>query len=328
MCRFDLATGTLDSTWHPQPAINNFGITSIVRTNDHIFIGGDFNVISGQNRKGVAAYDLNGVLAPFNQNSSSYEVLSLFPDGDNIWVGGNSYLLGGQTRYRIAQIKISNSAATCWDASSVSDTWSTVQAIHVAGDTVYAGPFGSPTLAVLVGGPLPQTPAAITGAAAVAAAQVATYSVPLVAGYTYAWSITGGSGSSTTNSIDVTWGAGPIGSVAVVVTNPGGANCSSDTVLLEVAIGSTAINGAAANEESAFTLFPNPTTGLVTVRLPPSTTGGRADVRVVDALGNIVFASVMKGAVGVLDLTPLSSGVYCVLMGTGRNVVARKLIKE
>ena len=35
-----------------------------------------------------------------------------------------------------------------------------------------------------------------------------TYSVPLVAGYTYTWSITGGSGSSTTNSIDVTWGAG------------------------------------------------------------------------------------------------------------------------
>jgi len=326
LCRFDLVTGALDSTWHPQPAINNFGITSIVRTNDHIFIGGDFDVISGQSRKGVAAYDLSGVLAPFDQNSSSYEVLSLYPDGDKIWVGGNSYLLGGQTRYRIAQINISNAAATCWNASAISNTWSTVQAIHVAGDTVYAGPFGSPTLAVLVGGPLPQTPAAITGPAFVAPAQVATYDVPLVAGYTYSWTITGGSGSSTTNSIDVTWGAGPSGSVEVVVNNPGGgSNCSSDAVSLQVAVGGTAIeDGAAA---SALSIFPNPTMGLVTLRRP-STNAGRADVRVVDALGNVALESVMNGAVHQLDLTQLPSGCYCVLIGTDGGALARRLIKN
>ncbi|MBP6699321.1 MAG: T9SS type A sorting domain-containing protein, partial [Flavobacteriales bacterium] len=308
------------------PAINNFGITSIVRTNDHIFIGGDFNVISGQSRKGVAAYDLNGLLAPFDQNSSSYEVLSLYPHGDNIWVGGNSYLLGGQTRYRIAQINIANSAATCWDASAISNTWSTVQAIHVAGDTVYAGPFGSPTLAVLTGGPLPPTPVAISGQAAVSSGQVAAYSVPLIAGYTYTWSITGGTGSSITNTINVTWGAGPIGSVEVVVNNPGGgSNCSSDAVLLQVAVGSTAIEDGA--EASALSIFPNPTTGLVTLRRP-STNSGRADVRVVDALGNVLVASVMNGAVCQLDLTQLPTGCYCVLIGTDGGALARRLIKD
>ena len=326
LCRFDLTTGELDSTWHPQPQVNNFGITAIVRTNDHIFIGGDFDVISGQSRKGVAAYELNGALAPFDQNSSSYEVLSLYPDGDRIWVGGNSYMLGGQTRYRIAQIDIASAAATCWNAASISNTWSTVQAIHVAGDTVYAGPFGTPNLAVLTGGPLPGTPASITGSAFASPGQMVTYSVPLVAGYTYTWSITGGSGSSTTNSIDVTWGAGPTGTVEVVVNNPGGgSNCSSDAVVLEVAIGGNAISDEGSAAERAFTLFPNPTTGLVTLR---SAIGGRADVRIVDALGNEVLTTVMQGHLSQLDLTQLPSGMYAVLIGADGGTVVRKLMME
>ncbi|MFZ1688283.1 MAG: T9SS type A sorting domain-containing protein [Flavobacteriales bacterium] len=329
LCRFDLATGELDSTWHPEPQTGSFaGISAIVRTNDHIFIGGNFDVISGQSRKGVAAYDLNGALAPFNQNSSSYEVLSLFPDGDKIWVGGNSYLLGGQSRYRIAQIKISTSAATCWDASTTSNTWSTVQALYVAGDTVYAGPFGSPQLAVFTGGPLPQTPSAITGPASVSGGQVAAYSVPLVTGYTYSWSMTGGSGASTTNSINVTWGAGPSGAVNVVVNNPGGgANCSSDTVSLPVAIGNTGINDTAADED-ALSIFPNPTTGLVTLRHPGSTIGSKMDVRVMDALGNVVLTSVLKATESQLDLSHLPSGFYCVLTGTDGEVLVGRVVRE
>ena len=327
LCRFDMVTGALDSTWHPQPVIGNFGVNSIVRTNDHIFIGGNFHTISGQSRKGVAAYNLDGTLAAFNQNSSSSEVLSLYPDGDHIWVGGNSYLMGGQSRYRIAQIQISNSAASCWDASATSSTWSTVQAIHVAGDTVYAGPFGSPELTVFVGSPAPQTPVAITGLASVAQAQAATYTVPQVAGCTYTWTITGGTGTSTTNSINVVWGAGPIGSVSVVVNTAGITNCSSNSVTLDVSIsGTSAINE---NEEAGtFSLFPNPTTGLVSLRRPPSASGGSADVRVLDVLGNVVLTSQMKGEVSQLDLTPLPSGFYFVLIGMEGGMLAKRLIKN
>lgn len=328
LCRFDMVTGALDSTWHPQPNVGDFGVNSIVRTNDHIFIGGDFDMISGQTRKGVAAYNPDGTLAAFNQNSSSSEVLSLYPDGDHIWVGGNSYLLGGQTRYRIAQIQISNSVASCWDASATSSTWSTVQALYVAGDTVYAGPFGPPNLAVFVGSPAPQTPTAISGPASVAPAQAATYTAPLVAGCTYTWTITGGTGTSTTNSINVVWGSGTIGSVSVVVNTGGISNCSSNSVTLDVAIsGTSAINET---EETAGTisLFPNPTTGLVSLRRPPSVIGGSADVRVLDVLGNVVQSSVMKGEVMQLDLTRLPSGFYFVLIGTNGETLAKRLIKN
>lgn len=328
LCRFHLATGVLDSTWSPQPQVNNFGVTAIVRTNDHVFVGGDFNVIAGQNRKGVAAFLPTGALASFDQNSSSYEVLSLFPDGDHIWVGGNSSMLGGQTRWRIAQIKVANSAATCWNASSTSSSWSTVQAIHVAGDTVHAGPFGSPALSVFTGGPLPQTPAAITGPASVTPGQTVTYSVPSTPGYTYTWTVAGGTGSSTTNSIQVQWGAGPAGTVSVVVNNPQASNCSSDTVTLQVDItGSTAIADATGTGELAGHLFPNPTTGLVQVRIP-ATASGAAHVRVFDTVGNEVLAERAGSAIHTLDLTGFPGGLYMVRIQADDAVIVRRLIKQ
>ena len=330
LCRFDRITGALDSTWHPQPTIGNFGITSIVRTNNNLFVGGNFTMISGQARKGVAAYDLTGNLTTFDQNSSSSEVLSLYPDGDYIWVGGNSYLLGGQTRYRIAQIRISNSAATCWDASSTTNSWSTVQAIHVASDTVYAGPFATTNFAVFTGSPLPQTPVGgVAGLASVVAGQSTTYSVPYVAGYTYAWTITGGTGSSTSNSISVDWGAGPTGMVSVVVTHPGLPNCYGEAVTLQVAISiGMATHDPQAEPPQAFSLFPNPANELTTLRCPTYSSGARADVRVLDLLGNVVLSFTMKNAVSPLDLAALSKGVYFVLIETDGGSFGSRLVKQ
>lgn len=327
LCRFHLSTGELDSTWHPQPAVNNFGITSIVRTNDHVVVGGDYDVIAGQNRQGVAAFTPNGTLAPFAPNNSSYEVLSLFPGGDRIWVGGNSYLMGGQTRYRIAQLDLATGAATCWNAAPISNGWSTVQAIHVAGDTVYAGSFGGPELAVLVGGPLPPAPAAITGPTAVAPGSVATYTVPFIAGHTWTWTITGGTGSSTTNSIDVTWGSGPVGVVSVVANNTGQSNCSSDPTEMQVSISGTIGLGSEASDNAAVTLFPNPTTGPFTVRgTRPAPPG--AMVRVVDALGREWRTAAVRGTAIDLDLGELPRGCYGVRVDTAEGLWTGRVVKE
>ena len=327
LCRFHLSTGELDSTWHPQPAVNNFGVTAIVRTNDFVVVGGDYNVIAGQNRQGVAAFTPSGTLAPFAPNNSSYEVLSLFPGGDRIWVGGNSYLMGGQTRYRIAQLDLATGAATCWNAAPISNGWSTVQAIHVAGDPVYAGSFGGPELAVLVGGPLPPAPAAITGPPAVVPGAMATYTVPFIAGHTWTWTITGGTGSSTTNSINVTWGTGPVGTVTVVVNNTGQSNCSSDPTELQVSISGTNGLGPEAADNAAITLFPNPTTGRVTLRLAGSSPRGTT-VRVVDAFGRVLRSTAMQGASIDLDLDGLPRGCYGVLVDTAEGVWTGRVLKE
>src|SRR6185295_19985577 len=104
----------------------------------------------------------------------------------------------------------------------------------------------------------------------------AIYSVPYVAGNSYSWSVTGGTGTSATNSINVTWGAGPSGTVSVTETNPSGSNCSADTSLLVSISASTDIeplNG----DENGLSIFPNPSDGkfMVTAALPGGSTAIR-----------------------------------------------------
>lgn len=64
----------------------------------------------------------------------------------------------------------------------------------------------------------------ITGSGSVCPNSMGTiYSVTAVSGYTYNWTVTGGtiSGSSTGNSISIDWGAGPNGSVSITQTSGG-----------------------------------------------------------------------------------------------------------
>lgn len=328
LCRFDKLTGALDSTWHPGPTINNFGVTAIVRTNEHLFVGGDFDMISGVPRQGVAAYDLSGNVTAFAPNNSSFETLSLYPDGDYIWVGGNSYLLGGQTRYRIAQIRISNAQATCWNASATSNDWSTVQAIHVASDTVYVGNFSGANFNAFAGSPLPQPSMMIDGPATVAPGQSATYSVPLVAGYTYAWIVSGGTGSSTTNSIDVNWGAGPIGAVNLVVNNTNASNCYSD-LSQEVTISTTTALGPDMSVPSdAISLYPNPARDRTVLYYPSAVGDMRPVVQIVDMLGNELRSIVLQQDRSSIDLSDLRSGIYFVRISTVHGTFAKKLIVQ
>jgi len=297
-------------------------VTAIVKTNNEIFVGGDFNTIGGQSRLGVAAFDAAGNLTSFSQNSSSYEVLSLYGDGDYIWVGGNSYLLGGQTRYRIAQIRISNSSATCWNASATSNTWSTVQALLVTGDTVYAGPYGSPRLSVFTGGPLPLQGVVISGPSTVLPFQSASYSVPYIAGNTYSWTVTGGSGTSTTNTINVTWGAGPTGTLSVNENNPSGINCASDTSL-QVSISSSTLVDPL--ERKSFSVFPNPSEGAYTITAPGSNI---TQLSIFDVCGRKLFSTDEVHNPASIQLKDLPAGIYQLRIETGSGLFTEKLVKQ
>jgi hypothetical protein len=83
-----------------------------------------------------------------------------------------------------------------------------------SGITSYSAPYQ-----VIVGA---QQPGIISGAPTSCPGDTATYSVPLVAGHSYTWTLpTGWSGSSTTNSILVTPGSGG-GTISVTATGCGG----------------------------------------------------------------------------------------------------------
>jgi hypothetical protein len=323
LCRFNQVTGALDTSWHPHPLIGNFGVTAIVKTSGQIFVGGDFNTIDGQSRKGVAAFYPGGSLAPFNQSSSSYEVLSLYAYGDYIWVGGNSSTLGNQLRYRIAQINISNSISTCWDATATSNTWSTVQALLVSGDTVYAGPFGSPSLSVFSGSPLPLQASAISGHAAVLPFANETYTVPYVPGNTYAWNITGGTGTSTTNTINVSWGAGPNGSIMVIENNPSAFYCSADTSLQVLISANVGLNDPDAGNN--ISIYPNPSEGNFTVT---TSDANQKKISVYDIVGNEFLNFNSSDKLISVDLGEAASGIYFLKIETDAGMFTEKLFKR
>ena len=89
--------------------------------------------------------------------------------------------------------------------------------------------------------PLPNP--SITGDASVCAGSVKTYTTESsMTGYS--WSVTGGSGSSSTNSISVTWGAAGSGQVSVNYTDGNGCTASSPTLLGVTITGNPSVSGA------------------------------------------------------------------------------------
>jgi len=75
-------------------------------------------------------------------------------------------------------------------------------------------------------------------------------------------------------------------------------------------------------------VFPNPSTsGIFTVRLP-ATAGSVSAVRVLDALGRVVYRAASLPADQLLNLSQQSKGVYSLEVQTNTGVVRRKLLVE
>ena len=74
-------------------------------------------------------------------------------------------------------------------------------------------------------------------------------------------------------------------------------------------------------------LFPNPTTGRLTIRRE-SDAPAEMDVRVVDPLGREVRSAQLRGSVVELDLGGLPGGCYGVLVSTADGVWSGRVLKE
>ncbi|TAE19565.1 MAG: T9SS C-terminal target domain-containing protein [Bacteroidetes bacterium] len=153
-----------------------------------------------------------------------------------------TYSIGAVTNHSYLWTVIGGTIAGSNTGNSITVNWGsaglgTVQVTQT--DNNFAGTACSKTDTKSVNiRPLP-TPS-ITGSAVVCAQTTGlTYSVPSVAGHSYAWSIVGGSitSASNTNSITVDWGSNPTGArVQVVQTdNNFGTNCAT-TVQLPILI--------------------------------------------------------------------------------------------
>lgn len=80
----------------------------------------------------------------------------------------------------------------------------------------------------------------------------------------------------------------------------------------------------AGNKELA--LFPNPTAGLVSIRLPEASSGPAPRVRVTDLAGRTVQTQLLPSS-GEIDLSALHAGTYLVTVGEGSRQITRRLVK-
>lgn len=131
------AFATLKNLPDRTPSVDGV-VYAILRVDDTIYLGGQFQRVGGATRNNLAAIDATtGTLKPWNPGANCcVKALAASPDGTHVYAGGSFTRAGGEDRSRVAAID----AAT----GQVSDTWnpaanSTVNALAVQGDRVYLG---------------------------------------------------------------------------------------------------------------------------------------------------------------------------------------------
>lgn len=91
------------------------------------------------------------------------------------------------------------------------------------------------------------------------------------------------------------------------------------------------IDGISENSSTNITLYPNPTTGIITVNMTPETLSLNPEIYVLDMHGRWVetIKTFHKTSIQV-DLSPYANGIYLLKVtdGTGRVLAVQKVVKE
>jgi len=84
---------------------------------------------------------------------------------------------------------------------------------------------------------------------------------------------------------------------------------------------------ASVNITQPFKVYPNPSTGMVQIETNLTEDG---TLEIYDMLGNVVFTkqAVKNQAIGQLDLSALSKGLYTIKIRTGQKILSKKIVLE
>ncbi len=162
--------------------------------------------------------------------------------------------------------------------------------------------------------PKPVT-SAISGEANPFYNSVQSYMVVPTSGSSYAWTVTNGTPSSTSNttgSLEVAWGTQPTGKVAVTEYADNG--CASDTQTLSITL-TPATGIAQENWMNSVSVYPNPVNTQLTVSFAQTLTQ-TTEVRVVNILGQTLQSNIIQtpsaGSVHTIDMSRLNPGLYII----------------
>lgn len=145
-----------------------------------------------------------------------------------------------------------------------------------------------------------------------------TYTVAANTGSSYVWSFTQGSGTSTANSINITWNE--TGTVTLKVVETTAEGCVSDTATKSVTINNPVGLSEAANSLNV-TVYPNPASSLVYVNLPVGVE--QAVITLFDITGKQVLSQ--QGAAPV-HVQNLQRGVYMMVISAGDKTATKRVV--
>lgn len=153
LCRYRISDGNVDTNFRFTFNSSGYVETVLGHSNGKLYVTGNFNLIDGITRKGIAEFDPagNGSLTSTNIYCSNQYNIALAEQGNTIWIGGNSVAIGGINRYTIAQVDLHTQIATCWYTQQLSGNVYHY-CIFPHRDTVYVG-VGSGNMKTFNGNP-------------------------------------------------------------------------------------------------------------------------------------------------------------------------------
>ena len=107
-----------------------------------------------------------------------------------------------------------------------------------------------------------------------------------------------------------------------IVTGYDGSTCKTSTSLTVTVNTCAGIESVSNNAD--ISVYPNPSTGLVTISMPSVNEG--TTLYITDMIGKEVFKSTVKNANMSLDLTNLQKGLYMLTIYNGKNKQVQKLV--
>ena len=111
------------------------------------------------------------------------------------------------------------------------------------------------------------------------------------------------------------------GSYACVITL---GECTDTTDCIDVTV-----SRIADYADGFLAVYPNPTSGIVTLQLTPETCSLKPEIQIFDIYGKRLLVMSVNGETNQIDLSSYTSGVYMIkLVGDGRVIGVRKVVKE
>jgi len=140
----DAGTGAA-TAWNPGA---DSDVYALVTDGANLYVGGYFTQVGGQPRSRLAALDATTGLATGWDPSAQGEpgntfVGALALNGATVYAGGRYTTIGGQARRDLAALDATTGSATAWNPNAVECCGGGIEAIAVAGSSVYVGGYMS-----------------------------------------------------------------------------------------------------------------------------------------------------------------------------------------